>query len=141
MTTLVSAAAQLPVLVVEDEAVIRLGLSLAIEAAGVEVHEAASAEEAIALLQSGLMVAAVVTDLRVPGRMDGRGLVAWIREHRPDIPIIVASGYPSDLDGGPALEVSAVISKPYDAADVVAALVQVAPSSVASAPDAQHEPR
>jgi CheY-like chemotaxis protein len=127
MTPLVSPTAELPVLVVEDEAVIRLGLVLEFEAAGMAICEAASAEEAIALLQSGALISAVVTDLRMPGRVDGRGLVAWMREHRPGIPIIVASGYPSDLDQGPALEVSAVISKPYDAAEIAATLAQVAP--------------
>src|SRR5579884_610320 len=97
MNAVVSFSRKLPILVVEDEALIRAGLVVEFETAGYQVHEAACADEAVVLLQTGIALAAVVTDLRMPGRMDGLGLVAWLRENRPKLPVIVATGYPIDL--------------------------------------------
>ena len=121
---------KLPILIVEDEALIRAGLVLEFEIAGYHVHEAASADEAVVLLQSGLALGAVVTDLRMPGRLDGMGLVAWLREHRPGLPVIVATGYPIDLKHEPyGAAISAVISKPYRASEIVSVLAQLDPKA------------
>ena len=113
---------KLPIMVVEDEALIRAGLVLEFETAGYQVHEAASADEAVVLLQSGLVLAAVVTDLRMPGRLDGLGLVAWLCEHRPGLPVIVATGYPINLQQEPYRAIRAVVSKPYQASEIIVVL-------------------
>ena len=117
---------KLPLLVVEDEALIRAGLVQEFEIAGYQVHAAASADEAVTLLQTGVALAAVVTDLRMPGRLDGLGLVDWLREHRPSLPIIVATGYPIDLQHEPyRTAISAVVSKPYEASQIVSVLAKL----------------
>jgi two-component system, response regulator PdtaR len=108
------------VLVVEDEALIRMMLAGEFEDAGFEVHEAGSADEAVALLEAGLEVRVIVTDVRMPGRLDGIGLTAWLADHRPGLPIIITSGYvtpPEVAQINPA--VAAVLPKPYKTFDVV----------------------
>lgn len=112
---------QRSVLVVEDEAIIRLTLTCEFEEGGFEVHEAGSADGAVRLLEAGLEVAVVVTDVRMPGSMDGLGLAAWLARYRPGLPVVVVSGYvtPSEVAGlNPA--VAAVLPKPYKPVDVVA---------------------
>jgi CheY-like chemotaxis protein len=126
MNAVVAFSKKCPILVVEDEALIRAGLVLEFETAGYQVHEAASADEAVLLLQTGIELGAVVTDLRMPGRLDGLGLVAWLREHRPNLPVIVATGYPIDLQReacGDAIR--AVVSKPYLASQIVSVLAEL----------------
>ena len=109
------------VLVVEDEALIRLMLTCEFEDAGFEVHEAGSADGAVRLLEAGLEVAAVITDVRMPGSIDGLGLAAWLARHHPGLPVVIVSGYvtPSEVAGlNPA--VAAILPKPYNPVDVVA---------------------
>jgi DNA-binding NtrC family response regulator len=123
-----SPSAQPSVLVVEDEAIIRLGLAMDLEEAGFDVHEAENAEQAVMLLQDGTAVKAVITDLRMPGPMDGHGLALWISEHRPELPVIIASGYAVDLERElPAG--FAVISKPYDSAQLVCTVARLTGAS------------
>lgn len=112
---------QRSVLLVEDEALIRLMLAAEFEDGGFHVHEAGSADEAVRLLDAGLEVAAIVTDVRMPGSMDGLGLAEWLARHRPGLPVVVVSGYvaPAEAtDLNPAI--AAVLPKPYSPADVVA---------------------
>lgn len=100
---------------------IRLMLAAEFEDRGFEVHEADSADEAVRLLETGVEVASVVTDVRMPGSMDGLGLVKWLADRRPDVPVVVVSGYvtPSEVAGlNPA--VTAVLGKPYHPVEVVA---------------------
>lgn len=108
------------VLLVEDEALIRMTLVCEFEDQEFAVHEAGSADEAVELLTAGLDVAAVVTDVRMPGQMDGIGLTGWLADHRPGLPVVIISGYvtPSEVAGlNPA--VAAILPKPYKPSDIV----------------------
>ncbi len=108
------------VLLVEDEALIRMMLAGEFEDAGFVVHEAGCADEALMLLEEGLDVALVVTDVRMPGKFDGLELAAWLATHRPGLPVLIASGYatpPETECVNPAIV--AVVPKPYDPGDVV----------------------
>ena len=114
------------VLLVEDEALIRMMLAGEFEDAGFAVHEAGCADEAVMLLEEGLEVALVVTDMRMPGQLDGLGLAAWLATHRPGLPVLIASGYvtpPKTECLNPAI--AAVLPKPYDPAEVVALAAEV----------------
>lgn len=109
------------VLLVEDEALIRLMLAGEFEDAGFEVHEADSADKAVSLLEAGLAAEVVITDVRMPGRMDGLELTAWLAKGRPGLPVVIVSGYAT----APEVEalnpaIIAVLSKPYNPADIVA---------------------
>ena len=84
------------VLLVEDEAPVRAFASRALRMRGYTVLEAASAEEALALLKDpGLKVDIFVTDVVMPG-LDGPG---WVREalvDRPGVKVVFVSGYSED---------------------------------------------
>ncbi len=108
------------VLVVEDESVIRMMLVDELEDAGIAVIEANGADAAIAIMRNGAAICLVVTDVRMPGTMDGLGLAAWMRHHAPSVPIIITSGFVTESDCkaiNPA--VRSIISKPYSAKNIV----------------------
>ena len=112
------------VLLVEDEALIREMLALEFEDAGFLTVQASSGDEAVALLSQGLDVTAVVTDVRMPGSIDGWGLVRWLAANRRGLPYLVTSGY---LQGGelsgPVGRSLGFIAKPYKPADVVSVIL------------------
>jgi CheY-like chemotaxis protein len=80
------------VLVVEDEPIIRMMAVDLLEDAGYEVLEACDAHAAVAVLERRDDVVVVFTDIDMPGRLDGMGLAAAIRDRWPPIEIIVTSG-------------------------------------------------
>jgi CheY-like chemotaxis protein len=115
---MISVAKRAVVLIVEDELLIRLNAVEMIEEAGFEVVEAASADEAIAILESRLDITVVFTDIQMPGSMDGLKLAAAVRDRWPPIKIVATSGQvrlgPDDLpEGGRFLQ------KPYSSSDIM----------------------
>jgi CheY-like chemotaxis protein len=74
----------LPILVVEDEELLLSFLKTALERGGVKVVGAASAAEALDFLKHG-EVAAVVSDLRMPGGQGGEEIFDWVRQNRPQL--------------------------------------------------------
>ena len=69
-----------------------------------EVVEAASADEAIAVLEGRFDITVVFTDIQMPGSMDGLMLAAAVRDRWPPVKIVATSGRvkrgPSDLPQG-----------------------------------------
>lgn len=113
------AAAATVVLVVEDESIIRMLLCDALEDAGFVVVEAEGADAAIAAFETRQNIGAVVTDLRMPGTMDGLGLARWMCSHTPSVPIIITSGFASRPEAEAANPcVKRVVSKPYNPTEV-----------------------
>ncbi len=100
------------ILVVEDEPIIRLGMVSSIEDAGYTVVEAASADEAIRRIEGDSEVAVLVTDVDMPGSMDGVRLAHYVRRRWPPIQMLVISGKigvtPGELPHGVQF-----MSKPY----------------------------
>ena len=80
------------VLVVEDDTILRLQTALMIERAGYNVVEACNADEAIAILETREDIRVVVTDIEMPGSMDGIKLARAIRDRWPPVELIVTSG-------------------------------------------------
>jgi two-component system, response regulator PdtaR len=80
------------VLVVEDEFLIRMQTVALIEQAGYTVLEACNADEAIAVLEMREDIRVVVTDIEMPGSMDGVKLARAIRDRWPPVELIVTSG-------------------------------------------------
>jgi len=80
------------VLVVDDEPLLRLNATDALEEAGCRVIEAANADEAIEVMESGEHVDLLVTDIRMPGSMSGLGLTRAIRSRWPEVKVMVTSG-------------------------------------------------
>ena len=86
------------VLLVEDEAPVRAFAARALRLKGYDVHEASSAEEALALLDGRLAVDIFVTDVVMPG-MDGPSWVRTALQDRPGTKVIFMSGYTEDIFG------------------------------------------
>lgn len=79
------------VLLVEDEATVRLIGTDALEDAGYEVIDAETADDAIRILDSIGEVEVLFTDIRMPGTMDGLELAAIVHERWPSVKILVTS--------------------------------------------------
>lgn len=81
------------ILVVDDDALVRLTLSGHLQDQGFKVLEASTGDEALAILAApGFAVDLVFTDVMMPGMTDGFALVKWIEENQPKTPVIVTSG-------------------------------------------------
>lgn len=113
------------VLVVEDEALVRMGIVDHLEDSGFTVLEASNSEEAIAILINNLDIRIVFTDVDMPGGMDGLKLAAAIRHRWPPIKIVVTSGH--RRVGVDDLPVEAqFIPKPYSYDKIVTAFRSIA---------------
>lgn len=108
------------VLVVEDEALIRMTVVEALEDAGFDVVEAASADEAVRLIERH-DIGFLFTDIQMPGKLDGVDLAHAVAARFPQARIVVASGR---LTGGDVVLPSKAtfLAKPYDFSTVVARL-------------------
>jgi two-component system, response regulator PdtaR len=80
------------ILIVEDETLPRLYLGEVLERAGYQVVSAANADEAIEILESRDDIRAIITDINMPGSMDGLRLAAAVKDRWPSIKIIIATG-------------------------------------------------
>jgi two-component system NtrC family sensor kinase len=86
------------VLLVEDDAEVR-GTSIAmVQDLGHQVLIARTGAEALALIRAGNPIDLVLTDLLMPGRMNGIELAAAAAASAPTIKVVIATGYPSHPD-------------------------------------------
>ena len=113
------------VLVVEDEALVRMDVSDRLSEDGFEVYEAATADDAIRLLEAHSDIQILFTDIDMPGTMDGLKLSAYVRDRWPPVRIVVTSGHRKvdvvDLpDGG------VFYSKPYNYTEVAQSFRELA---------------
>jgi CheY-like chemotaxis protein len=79
------------VLVVDDEPLICSLASASLRDAGYRTLEAHNARQAVDLLEKGEHVDVVFSDVQMPG-MDGFELQRWLRQHRPQVKVLLASG-------------------------------------------------
>ncbi|AQT94462.1 MULTISPECIES: response regulator [Pseudomonas] len=97
------------ILVVEDDAIVRMLIVDVLEELEFSVLEAADAEEALAVVNSTEQVIdLMMTDNGLPG-MDGKELAEHVRKLRPALPILFASGY-AEIDVPAGMQ---VIAKPF----------------------------
>lgn len=98
------------ILVVEDDAIVRMLIVDVLEELEFSVLEAADAEEALAVVQNdGQTIDLMMTDVGLPD-MDGKQLASKVRELRPTLPILFASGYAENIDVPAGMQ---VIAKPF----------------------------
>ena len=99
------------VLFVEDQPMVRYTTTMHLVDAGYAVVAVASGEEALTLLHGNMRIDALLTDLRLPGVVDGWDIAERARRVRPDLPVIYASAYsyvtPRQVEG------SVMLDKPY----------------------------
>jgi CheY-like chemotaxis protein len=105
------------VLVVEDDVFTRLAIADDLMSAGFRVVQAATAKEAMTVLQSSVEVDLVTTDIHMPGGMNGIELAQQVRSLRPELKIIVLS---SDSHAGRSAGAGDLfIEKPYQTSDLL----------------------
>jgi CheY-like chemotaxis protein len=81
------------VLVVDDEALIRMIAVETLEDAGYQVLEAANSQEAIeVLLSHAERINVLMTDVNMPGETNGIGLVRYVERNHPHIRSLIVSG-------------------------------------------------
>lgn len=79
------------ILIVEDEALVRLWAVGMLEDAGFSLIEAVSGDQALELLEADSGVQLLFTDVTMPGAIDGLALARQVRDRWPHIGIMVAS--------------------------------------------------
>ncbi len=99
------------VLIVEDEALVREVATFEFEDAGYRVLGAEAGIEALALLASDEVIDLLFTDIRLPGTIDGWSIASHAREMRPDLPIIYATGFSTEV--ARPVPHSRFVRKPY----------------------------
>lgn len=87
------------ILLVEDEDAVRVFAARALKNKGYKVLEARTGEQALDILHESANVNLMITDMMMPG-MDGGTLARLIRVERPEIRIIVISGYSEEVARG-----------------------------------------
>ncbi|HEY8579318.1 MAG TPA: PAS domain S-box protein, partial [Beijerinckiaceae bacterium] len=110
------------VLIVEDEFDVREMAQQVFESLGYEVLLACDGAEALDILEHEPQVDVLFSDVVMPGGMSGAQLAHRVHEQRPEIRIVLASGYPMSTlaDGLPPG--AAFISKPYRWSELLEAL-------------------
>ena len=89
---------RLCVLVVDDDSLVLTSTCLLLEDLGHQVISAVSGAQALTVLDSEQAIDLVITDMAMP-QMNGAQLAQAIRSIRPDLPIILATGYAERLEG------------------------------------------
>ncbi len=103
------------ILVVEDDPFIREMAVSGLEEAGYEALEASSGGDALRLLQAGIALDALLTDVRMP-EANGWEVARAYRERFPDLPVLYVTGYAEQMQPVPG---GIVLSKPYRMAQVI----------------------
>jgi CheY-like chemotaxis protein len=104
------------ILLVDDNEAVRATAAAYLRECGLAVLEAADAASALALLGAH-QVQALVTDIVMPGEMDGMGLVEAARASQPRLPVLLVSGF-SERAAEAQARGFGVINKPYSLPDL-----------------------
>ena len=105
------------VLIVEDDLLLRIDATSMIEAVGFDVVEAASADDAIRILEARRDITVVFTDIQMPGSMDGLKLARAVRGRWPPIKIVATSGL-VDVGEKDLREGGRFLAKPYQSKEL-----------------------
>lgn len=113
--------AQGTLLFVEDDPLVRESVAPALEAAGLTVVMAESADAALAHLETGKAVDYVFSDVVMPGALNGIDLARAVVSRFPHVKMVLATGYSEHSVAMPGVQ---VLAKPYDLADVLRLLAR-----------------
>ncbi len=109
---------QQPLLIVEDEMLIRMIAVDALEEHGFAILEAGDAREALGILERSPEIALIFTDINMPGDIDGLDLAEEVARRWPDIEIIVTSGGVR-LGSAQIPDSGKFLAKPYSMAHLI----------------------
>ena len=110
-----------PILVVEDDSLLRLMAVDLLEDAGFRVLEAMTGERAAGMIEGGEPLLGLFTDVELGGQIDGYALARITHDRCPDTPILVVSGHRPPT-GQELPEGAVFLSKPYNPAIVLRTL-------------------
>jgi signal transduction histidine kinase/CheY-like chemotaxis protein len=119
-------------LVEDDEAVAHLAVQM-LEELGYRAVRAADPPSAVALFEADPAFDMVFSDLVMPGEMDGTALARELRRRRPDLPILLTTGY-SPAAAAAASEGFPILSKPYRIEALAQALGALSVTSRSASP-------
>ena len=106
------------ILVVEDDPLVRMLAVDALSHAGLDVVEAEDADEALAQLKSVDGICALLTDIGLPGNVDGWELAEKAAAMKPELHVVYVTG--SDAGDCRAVDGSRFLSKPYSPEALIA---------------------
>lgn len=123
---------RMTVLVVEDQILVRIFAADFLEEAGFKVFEAANADEALTVLEARPDIQAMITDVEMPGSMDGFELARVTHARWPGVRVIVTSGRiePGSEDLPESIP---FLAKPYLPATVINLIRQMATPQIIKA--------
>lgn len=107
------------ILLVEDDPFVRALTLRSLESLGYKTLQAESADAALELLAARAEIELVMTDVVMPGSMDGIALAREVKTHYPHLPVVLASGY-SDTPTNP--QAHHCLAKPYQRAELARTL-------------------
>jgi PAS domain S-box-containing protein len=103
------------ILMVEDDHLVRSHVSEMLKTLGYQVTEASNGHEALSVLRDGEDFALLFTDIMLPGGLNGQELAEAAAQLRPEMAILMTSGYSRDLlkNRGSGGHTFPVLNKPY----------------------------
>ncbi len=110
------------VLLVEDDDEVATLVTEMLQELGYRVTRAASAESALGAMANERQVDLVLSDIMMPGTMNGLGLVRELKLRRPGLPVLLTSGYAGAVIDSAQEENIGVLRKPYDINELDTAL-------------------
>ena len=112
------------ILLVEDEWLIRAMVAEELTQGGFAVCEAEDGDQASALIaEDPAAFTLLVTDIHMPGRLDGIAVARLLRERRPDLPVIYTTGRPDVVRALQPLGANEVLlPKPFELSSLLAAV-------------------
>jgi CheY-like chemotaxis protein len=114
------------ILIVEDDPVSRLLITRSLHQHGFDTIEVSVGADAIALLERHTAIDVVFTDICLPGKIDGVGVARWIRENRPELPVILGTGTSVGREASQLVNQHRTFLKPYNVVELVACIRRLA---------------
>ncbi|MFP3646181.1 ATP-binding protein [Paraburkholderia sp. SIMBA_054] len=105
------------ILLVEDNDEVAAGLSAVLELMGHHVTRLANADDALLTLQTGQQFRLVLSDVQMPGKLNGIDLAEWLKANRPEQPLALMTGYADELERARNTGVP-IFAKPFDVGDL-----------------------
>ena len=116
----------LTILVIEDDPLIQILVEEALTEGGFGSAIAASGEEAVKLLLGDrIKYCALITDINLPGRVDGWEVAKQAREFDPSIPIVYMTGAAAEQWASHGVPKSVLLPKPFAPAQLVTAVAHL----------------
>ena len=112
-------------LIVEDEFLIRLTLSEVLADEGYQVLEAERGADALQILEDEPGIAVLLTDIQLPGGIDGHTVARRARDMLPGLPVIFMTGAADTVNNASPGARDKYLAKPYLPAEMCAAVRQM----------------